>query len=77
MAGGGLRVLDLPEPLIGYSRHDAAEDVLCLFNLSGDSVDLPSGLDGAPAMLGPYGTAFCATAREAASWAVRRHAAVS
>ncbi len=58
LAGGGLRRLDLPEPLVGFVRHDAAEEVLCLFNLSDGEVPLPAGLEGAPGVLGPFGTAF-------------------
>lgn len=57
---GTLETLDLPEPLVGFVRDDPHEQVLCLFNLAGEDVTLPRGLHGAPASLGPYGTAFIA-----------------
>ncbi len=58
LSSGGLRVLNLPEPLIGYVRHDIEEEVLCLFNLSDRPVELPGPLAGAPSSLAPFGTAF-------------------
>ena len=67
LTGGGLQPLDLPEPLIGFVRHDQAEKVLCLFNLSASEVYVPSLLDGAPAVLAPFGTEFRAIAWDAAS----------
>jgi alpha-glucosidase len=57
---GGLVLLDLPEPLVGFFRQDAHERVLCLFNLSPGAVDVPALDIEAPATLPPYGTAFLA-----------------
>jgi len=75
---GRLRVLDLPEPLVGFIRHDAYEQVLCLFNLSTANAAVPDGHAGAPAFLGPYGTAFsvqkpnCAVGPEATVGGLQR-----
>jgi alpha-glucosidase len=60
LASGGLEMLDLPEPLIGYVRRDSHEQVLCLFNLSAVPVVVPADAGG-PRSLGPYGTAFVAS----------------
>jgi alpha-glucosidase len=57
---GGLVLLDLPEPLVGFFRQDAHERVLCLFNLSPGAVDVPALDIEATATLPPYGTAFLA-----------------
>jgi alpha-glucosidase len=55
---GGLDMLDLPEPLIGFFRQDEQECVLCLFNLSHGDVRVPGLCPEAPGSLPPYGTAF-------------------
>jgi alpha-glucosidase len=62
---GHLRNLRLPEPLIGFVRETGQERIVCLFNFSAE----PVRLNGArflgtnlPGSLGPYGTAFAATA---------------
>ncbi len=55
---GGLRLLDLPPPLVGFVRHDAAENIYCLFNLSAEPVELPNLPVDHPALLPAYGTAF-------------------
>jgi alpha-glucosidase len=65
---GDLRNLRLPAPLIGFTRGDAQERILCLFNFSGETAML-HGLRflgaGLPDALPPYGTAFAATAMQA------------
>jgi len=38
---GGLRLLDMPEPLVGFVREDAEAPVVCVFNLSAAPVGVP------------------------------------
>jgi alpha-glucosidase len=52
LARGTLQLLDLPEPLVGFTREDARDRVLCVFNLSPDTATTPQ------MQLPPYGTAF-------------------
>ncbi len=58
LASGGLEMLDLPAPLIGFVRFDETERVVCLFNLSEEGVEVPRCCAGAPGWLGAYGTAL-------------------
>ena len=60
LAHGGLRALDLPAPLVGFVRFDSAEAVVCLFNLSGETLAVP----GFDAVLEPWGTAFQSEGKE-------------
>ena len=52
LARGGLRVLELAAPLAGFVRFDETEEVVCIFNLSGDAVG----------GIGPWGTEIVARA---------------
>jgi alpha-glucosidase len=69
LARGTLHPLDLPEPCIGFIREDEEERILCVFNLSDQTVRLdlaghgglvPIGPDatGNDAVLAPWGTCF-------------------
>jgi len=60
LVAGGLRLLDLAEPLLGFVREDEEEQVVCLFNLSADVMAVPQALGVGPHVLGPYGTSFTA-----------------
>jgi len=57
---GGLSLLDLPAPLVGFIRADADERVICLFNLSASPVEIPQSFERAPRMLPAFGTCFVA-----------------
>ncbi|MHB1282825.1 MAG: alpha-amylase family glycosyl hydrolase [Metallibacterium scheffleri] len=45
LRGGAIRLLDLPEPLLGFVRGSGGDEILALFNLDADpqSVVLPAG----------------------------------
>ncbi len=64
LAHGDTEMLALPAPLIGFVRSDANERVVCLFNVSGEGVEVPRCFAGAPGWLGPYGTVVVAQAVE-------------
>jgi alpha-glucosidase len=58
LATGSLEVLDLAEPLVGVVRRCAYEQVICLFNLSGQAQSF-GDIEAVPGgVLEPYGTAF-------------------
>jgi len=53
---GGLRLLDLPGPLVGFVRHTEDEAVYCLFNLGSEPVQVPVLEVAFPDWLPAYGT---------------------
>jgi alpha-glucosidase len=67
---GALRLLDLPEPCLGFIREEAPDRVLCLFNLAGTEIRVDRSQlqaqafgggalpDKVPAALEPFGTCF-------------------
>lgn len=58
LVAGASHPLDLPAPLLGFERREAADHVRCLFNLSPDPVPVPAGLQGGAALSGsPVGAA--------------------
>jgi alpha-glucosidase len=61
---GGLRLLDLPEPLVAFVREDERERVLCVFNLSAATVAVPQLELEVSAALSAYGTAFASAGKD-------------
>ncbi|MHB1896425.1 MAG: alpha-glucosidase [Metallibacterium sp.] len=55
LRGGAIRLLDLPEPLLGFVRSAGGDEILVLFNLDSNprSVTLPAGAWQALAHAGP------------------------
>lgn len=54
LSRGSLRPLDLPEPVIGFIREHADEQLLCIFNLSECQIDVTIPGVG-PLTIAPYG----------------------
>jgi alpha-glucosidase len=54
---GSLMRLDLPPPLIGFERIDAAERLLCVFNPSGRPIRIALAAYREAAVLDEYGDA--------------------